>query len=309
MIFNMVGAMGKKPFLPQFTGKAKLVLLGDGSAGYMEFYTSGTLTWLGDKRPSAIDAFCVGGGGGGANTRQTTDGAFYGGGGGAGGYTSKGLSKALPASLLVSIGAGGAGATGWGMNTGSDGGNTSIGSLCTANGGGGGGRTDSRDWMGSVGGTGGSAGGNGGRGYHNSVSSLYRGGTGGADGGDAINTHVGHSTDVGSGQGFTTADLLGRKHAAGGGGGGGFYGTGPNYYFAHGAGGVSDFVDGSGDASDSHPSWASQSRSTASGGGGYGGGGAGGCASRSSGSEPAGAFGGQGFAMIAWGNYSAAIVA
>ncbi|MGI6152197.1 MAG: glycine-rich domain-containing protein, partial [Christensenellales bacterium] len=107
MIFNMVGASGKKPFIPQYTGKAKLVLLGNGDSGYMEFYTSGTLTWLDDKVPRFVDMFCVGGGGGGSG--GVTDPNYYAGAGGGGGYTTTVLSAPLPPAVEITIGAGGAG--------------------------------------------------------------------------------------------------------------------------------------------------------------------------------------------------------
>ena len=193
MIFNMVGPMGKKPYLPLFTGKAKVTFLGDGSAGYMEFYTSGTLTWLNDKVPPSVDLFCVGGGAGGANPTSAYGNAICGGGGS--GYTKTVLDASLPASIEILIGAGGA--------ANAAGGQTSIGELCVANGGTPASRT------GGKGGDGGSGGGDG----HSNIELSFPGGNGGTNGSDG--TRYG-GTGTGKGQGTPTTDLLGRVHAGGG---------------------------------------------------------------------------------------------
>ena len=297
MIFNMAGASGKRPFLPQYTGKSRIVFLGNGSAGYMEFYTSGTLTWLDGKHPEKVDAFCVGGGSGGANgTYYTAENVTYGGGGGGGGYTNTVFAALLPDALEIAVGAGG-------MNghPGSVGGTTSVGALCSANGGASPTALPPFTHYGyRVGGSGGSAGGNGGRGYNNEVYTLRHGGKGGSNGGPPVNVETGSGSDAaaaGISQGTPTTDLLGRIHAGGGGGGRGWYTNGgPQIPGNAGVGGASDFADGSGKP----PSDASAS----TGGGGFGGGGAGGPAASS---NTAGGVGGDGFAMIAWGDYSPAI--
>jgi len=293
MIFNMVGAAGKKPFIPQFTGKAKLVLLNGGKAGYMEFYTSGTLTWLDDKVPPSVDLFCVGGGAGGAHgVYYSTDSVYYAGGGGGSGYTSTVHGAVLPASLEINIGAGGLAGTPAGA-----GGTTSIGALCTAAGGNP--PTTAKNLQGyPVGGSGGSAGGNGGRGYANEVTSLCRGGNGGTNGGPPSNINTAVTSTSGTSQGSPTTDLLGRVHAGGGGGGRGWYKYGTTTKGPAGVGGASDFIEGSG-----QPPYNLEASTP---GGGYGGGGAGGDSTSSP--YNGGGAGGQGFAMIAWGDYSSAMV-
>jgi hypothetical protein len=81
---------------------------------------------------------CIGGGGGGGGSLGTNA-ISSGGGGGSGGYSRKALSAALVrGGVIVTVGAGGTGATvGAGLYSG-DGGPTSFGAMCVANGGHGG---------------------------------------------------------------------------------------------------------------------------------------------------------------------------
>ena len=120
------GGGGAIRYAPLFTGMNTLVISDDGTSGYMEFYSSGTLSWAGGKLPSQFDLFCVGGGGGGGLCQATASGAMCGAGGG-GGYTHTVTGASLPVSCEVAIGAGGAASA--------DGGQTSIGNLCVAAGG------------------------------------------------------------------------------------------------------------------------------------------------------------------------------
>jgi hypothetical protein len=285
IISNFPSGGGKKLFAPQFTGKSKLVLLNGGKAGYMEFYTSGTLTWLDDKVPPSVDMFCVGGGGGGSG--GVTDPNYYAGAGGGGGYTTTVLSAPLPPAVEITIGAGGAGSARnnsyMATNKGEDGGTTSIGDICVAAGGKGG-----RAAWNSPGGDGGSGGGTA---RENSSNAERKGGSNGADGGNGY-------LYAGKGQGTPTTDLLGRIHAGGGSGAGG------SSFIP---GGASDFEDGRGQNSMSQYGREAPTNNSGAGGGGggFGGGGAGGGGAPS---NQNGGNGGQGFAMIAWGDYSSAIV-
>lgn len=303
MIFNLVSGGGsKKPIIPLYDGLCNFVSSDDGQSGYLEIISTGTLTWAGGIVPETVDMFCVGGGAGGAGVSDMSgywgDYMWTGGGGGAGGFTTTALAVPLSdaPTLSVTIGAGGSGgSTG---KTGGAGGATSIGNLCVAAGG-----NSATSYTGyglCIGGTGGSAGGNGGRGYYNEVYTMVRGGNGGTNGGNATNSNVAISNQVGQGQGKPTTDLFGRIHAGGGGGGGGFYGSSRETYGPGGNGGTSDFTNGKGSnaGGGSH-------NSTSYGGGGYGGGGAGGCCTAYSGQNLSGGAGGQGFAMIAWGDYLA----
>jgi hypothetical protein len=87
---------------------------------------------------SVLEAWGGGGGGGGAPASASTTGSGAGG-GGAGGYSRKTVTLAqIGGGQTVTIGAAGAGAPA-GANTGGNGGVTSVGSLCIANGGLGGG--------------------------------------------------------------------------------------------------------------------------------------------------------------------------
>lgn len=282
---------GKTAFIPQFSGQGKITLLSDdGSSGYAEFTSSGVLTWKGNRVPKNVDVFCVGGGAGGCYGK-TVQGAEYAGGGGGGGYTATAKNQTLPKETAVTIGAGGA--------IGAAGGTTSVGALCTANGGQPG-SMEGTTYSSFSGGNGGSGGGDGGRGYNNSVSSSINGSKGGTDGGNGEKTVSGGSGKVGVGQGTTTKDLLDRIHAGGGAGGSGWYSSGSA---ASSAGGASDFEGGKGEngANYSASSGASGSANSrgGGGGGGYGGGGGGGASS----SSKTPGVGGQGFAMVAWGNY------
>jgi hypothetical protein len=98
----------------------------------------------GTYAPNANMVFCImetvagGGGGGSANTPTPASSLFSGGGGASGGYSRKLVAKAtVGASQPVTIGAAGVGGPS-GSNAGGTGGQTSVGSLCVANGGGGG---------------------------------------------------------------------------------------------------------------------------------------------------------------------------
>lgn len=237
------------------------------TGGYAEFTSSGTLTWAENTPPPEADLFCVGGGGSGGIGSKI--GLPKGGGGGGGGYTTTVTGSELGVSTEVTIGAGGAAVTAnynvTGGRNGNPGGETSIGNLCSANGGKGGGGASR------AGGAGGSGGGGG-------AVDTTASGAGGSNGGNGAQSQDGGAG--GTGQGTTTADLLGRIHAGGGGGA-------HNNQAA--AGGQSSFSEGKGG-----------NYMNLGGGGGYGGGGAGALAPSNS---IMSGYGGQGFAMIAWGSY------
>lgn len=290
---------GKKPIIPIFDGKCRITpLKSDWSAGYVEFFTSGALKWAYDP-PKSVDLFCVGGGGGGLNGDQGYnssggDATGYPGTGGGSGYTTTTLSQRLEAETEVIIGAGG--------SAGASGGVTSIGSLCSANGGETGGTA-----VYSAYGRGGK-GGSGGGGYGSQGATV--GGSNGSNSGScSYKPYGGTEIDLtGIGQGTPTTDLLGRIHAGGGAAGQSWkeadiYGrTGVSV-----AGGASDFAEGKG-ANGSFIVTVSGADVTSGasgyGGGGFGGGGGGG-GSRSSWTNTSysGGAGGQGFAMLAWGDY------
>lgn len=279
---------GKKTYAPLFSGQSNLILSEDGKSGYLELLTSGTLKWLGGIPPKSADLFCVGGGGGGGPSVKTAAGAMCGAGGGSG-YTHTVTGASLPVSCEVSIGSGGASCA--------DGGQTSIGNICVAAGG----KTPAAQSYGgtpvyNVGGDGGSAGGNSGFAFTNGATTMYRGGNGGSNGGAPNNSGTYAPSLSGVSQGTPTTDLLGRIHAGGGGGapGGAEDRWGDLNFSTPGVGGASHFTSGKGTD-------ISVATKTATGGGGYGGGGAGGFAARAA--AVAGAPGGQGFAMIGWGDY------
>lgn len=281
MIFNVSSPSGgKTPVYPQYTGTMNFVnLSGDGTSGFAEFTSSGVLTWAEGSAPrTKFDLFCVGGGASGNGVNYDTGGAA---GGGGGGYTTTVIGAKLGKSVEIEIGAGGASVPG--RKLGNDGGETNIGGLCVAAGG-------KHGSSFGVGGNGGSGGGG-------SVEYNGAGGAGGTNGGNgAAGVRASSAGAVayggGSGQGTPTTDPLGRVHAGGGGGLGRNGGAG-------GQGGASDFAGGKGGNSQSPSGYES---GTAYGGGGYGGGGAGGTYAYGATSYVSGA-GGQGFAMIAWGDY------
>lgn len=101
-----------------------------------------TFTSGGTYTPNAKMLFCMvevcGGGGGGGGAQAAASQAGAGGGGGAGGYSRSFLSRTtVGAGQTITIGTGGSGGA-LGLNAGGAGGNSSFGSLVTANGGGGG---------------------------------------------------------------------------------------------------------------------------------------------------------------------------
>lgn len=99
------------------------------------FTASGTWTKPAGYSPDALVLIEAWGGGGGGGRDS---GAPFGGGGGGGGYTQRWMRLAdLPATVAVTIGAGGAGRTG-SNGDGSTGGNSTFGAFLTAYGGGGG---------------------------------------------------------------------------------------------------------------------------------------------------------------------------
>lgn len=285
---------GGKLTVPVFHGKSRAVpLKDDWSAGFIELYSSGTLKWA-VSPPETVDLFCVGGGGGGLNGDKGATGSpnydnGYPGAGGGGGYTTTAKNQVLSAETSIIIGTGG--------SVGGAGGTTSIGSLCTANGGQPGTYPYSNY---AKGGSGGSGGG----GYT---------AAGGSNGGNSAASSVLGYDLTGAGQGTSTKDLLDRIHAGGGAGGQTVSYNSTSYQYtsrASAAGGTSDFAEGAGGNGSyilTSSSTNAYSGASGYGGGGYGGGGGagGGCASGFSAAagKYSGGAGGQGFAMIAWGDY------
>lgn len=119
------------------------------------FISSGTYTPTSGMLYAEVIAVGGGGGGGGCSTTTSTEASAAGGGGG-GAFTRKIFTAAqIGASQTVTIGSGGTGGVGSGAN-GTSGGNTTFGSLLTANGGSyGTGGTSSNSSTGSPGGAGG----------------------------------------------------------------------------------------------------------------------------------------------------------
>ena len=214
-------------------------------------YQDATKGWTADNievilPPLTVDYLVIagGGGGGGSSNQITSSGA---GGGGAGGYrnsynneTSGGgnpsqntLTLAIATNYLISIGAGGSGGNGSGLNNGSIGSDSSIASLIISKGGGGGTST-APSANGGVGGklsdySQGYAGGTGGGGGSNP------GAGGGGSGSIGINAAAGYGGNGGNG---LPSNITGSSitRAAGGGGGGGMRNFSP--YAQTGAGGT-----------------------------------------------------------------------
>ncbi len=253
--------------LPTYTGS--YAIFGSAAQGYIELYSSGTLSLA----KANYQVFAVGGGGGGGSRNSEYS---YPGGGGGGGYTATGqLNLASDTTYNVTIGAGG--------SAHAHGGDTTIGNITAA----GGKRGYTENAYSNYDSNGGSGGGQAGT----TSSSTRNGGAGGSDGGSGYgrNGSIISSGNYYRGQGTTTrafGDNTGTLYAGGGGGGGAYAsssgngGTGGSG--GGGAGGRGSSSSGNGTAG------------TANTGG--GGGGAGGRAS----SATAGA-GGSGIIIVRWG--------
>lgn len=213
--------------LPYFTGGTVVE-----SGGYRihTFTSSGTFTMV---SPGDVEYLVVAGGGGGG--RRTNNHA--GGGGGGGGVLSGSVS--ISATQSITVGAGGTGATS-DYTSGQNGGNSTIGALVTALGGGGGSGTVNPAPSGGSGGGGfgsqGSQSNNGGsgtagqghaggKGNNNSGASVLAGGGGGGAGAVGQNGTAGKGGNGGIG---VSSSISGSSTYYGGGGGGGAYtqGTG-----------------------------------------------------------------------------------
>ena len=108
---------------------------GFASIAVQTFAISGTYTPTVGMKYCQIE--CIGGGGGGGGVGDSTSSSIGMGGGGSGGYSRKTVAAAaIGASQVVTIGAAGVAGTGAGAN-GGNGGVTSVGGICVANGGGG----------------------------------------------------------------------------------------------------------------------------------------------------------------------------
>ena len=238
------------------------IIKNDGTYWYHAFLSTGAFI---PQTTLSCDYLVVAGGGGG--------GWNLGGGGGAGGLVYA-TSQAIPStSQTISVGAGGsAGLLGSGTQA-TAGGNSTIGSLVTAYGGGRGGSSSSTDAV-RIGGNGGSGGGADGYGIASGTTTITAGGTGTA----------GQGNNGGAAYGNNQAPY-GNGNTGGGGGAGAVGGTGSNgspwqggnggdglYYDAFGS------ATGTGDYTSSHYYYA----------------GGGGGASLSSGSRPIGGKGGGG---------------
>jgi len=188
--FRLGGAGAPK--FPTYTGAH--AIFGTDKQGYIEIYSSGTLT---AQANMSVEAFLVGGGGGGGTGSANS--STIGSGGGGGGYVKAltGLALTKGSTYAMTIGAGGTADINGG-NTAAFG-NTAIGGL------------KGEAYAGSgVGGNGGSGGGGAGI-----DSPFTNGGTGGSNG---ANGGKGHANG-GVGAGISTI-FNGKTYAGGGGGGG-----------------------------------------------------------------------------------------
>lgn len=279
---------GIKAFIPLYTGEANIVLSEDGKSGYMECFTSGTLTWQNDYLPESVDVTCVGGGGGGGNAYNHSSSVYRAGSGGGGGRVITAKNKTVSASTDVFIGAGGS-AEGAG-------GTTMVGALCSAEGGTG----SYSDQNKTTAGSGGNAGGLG----HVKQNTLEYKDTAGSSNGVSPAASGNTYQTAGTSQNSETKDLFGRRHAGGGSGGIIWYNDAPL------PGGESDFDSHSGKDGGSAKYSSSVTLSGGKGGGGAGGGGGGGSITIASGTtnsfvKGVGGAGGDGLAIIAWGDYLA----
>lgn len=172
--------------------------------GVVELRSTGTLVFL---EPAVIDIFCVGGGGMGGI--MLNPGISSGAGGGGGGYTATARKQPVSGSINVTIGQG---ATSQSQQSGKQyGGQTTFGSILSANGGESAYRTPQYEGTYALnGGAGGSGGGS-------------QSGTGGENGGDGQTVGFGsYNSKGGAGQGATTREFgeeNGKLYAGGGGGG------------------------------------------------------------------------------------------
>jgi hypothetical protein len=205
-------------------GSTQTTAASNGSANFQDFITSGT--WTKPPSGSLAQIECWGAGGSGASGTGSSSG-----GGGGGGYAIKRIPlTALPSSVGVTIGAGGASST---TATGNDGGDSTFGTYLTAHGGSG------------ASGTTGGAGGAGGSGNASSsfpadgtYNNVYSGGKGnssgsttnrnaiwGGGGGGSCNSNVpypyGYSDNGGSGGNASCSSNNAYPGAVPGGGGGG----------------------------------------------------------------------------------------
>ena len=179
------------------------------SNGYVihTFTSSGTLVVNGS---GTIDVLVVGGGGGGGGS------AGAGGGGGAGGVVYSTGVAVTAQSYAVTVGAGGSGSSSTG-GSGTVGGNSSLGSLVTANGGGGGGGYNGSSTTAPT--SGGSGGGGG-----SSATGTFTGASGtsgqGNSGGAGVSTSTTGSQAGGGGGGASAAGTAGTASVSGSGGNG-----------------------------------------------------------------------------------------
>jgi len=263
------GAEGGGITLPTYTGS--YAIFGDAVQGYIELYSSGTLSLA----KANYQVFALGGGGGGSSPYDDGEGNIIPGGGGGGGYTTTAaLNLAADTSYTVMIGAGGA--------KDANGGATSISNI-TAEGG----------YKGTYnnGGTNGSWGGSGGGEAGTTVKAYRTGGTGGSDGswGYGNNHDIKSSGNYFHGQGTTTrafGEVSGTLYA-GGGGGGGAYASGAGNRSSGGEGGGGQGGNG---ANSSYAKGLQADNNTGGGGGGGGGSNYG-----------EGAPGGSGRVIVRWG--------
>lgn len=281
---------GAKGFTPIYSGESKIVMSEDGKSGYIECYTSGSLTWLDGKFPETVDITCVGAGGGGSAAYSYSTQVYRAGSGGGGGYVVNKTGVAMTSSVMdIFIGLGG--------NQSAQGGTTIVGSLCSADGGTGASGSDNKTTAGS----GGNAGGLG----HVKQNTLEYQDTAGSSNGVSPSASGNSYQTAGTSQGTETKDIFGRRHAGGGSGGIIWYNDTPL------AGGATDYdLNAGANGGDAKEAVVTSSTIVpgGKGGGGAGGGGGGGSAGRS---DPmtvgkgAGGKGGDGLAIIAWGDYLA----
>ncbi len=180
------------------------------------FTADGTWTKPANLLYVVVEVQGGGGGSGGCSATAASENAA-GSGGGGGGYSKKTIpASALGASVAVTVGAGGTGATAGGSTVGGTGGTSSFGSQCSATGGNGGnsGNSGSGTTAGALGGTGGT----GSNGELNVAG--QQGGYGHLIGGIRVLSAVGGSSQLGEG-GQPAHAAVGNPGVAYGGGAGG----------------------------------------------------------------------------------------